>query len=77
MGNSGTPAKNKQQTPGKGYSIARVNQVSVDATPDGVDIVLGMFYINAIPAIILFDSGATHSFMSARYANTNEIPLLI
>ena len=43
MGNSGTPAKNKQQTPGKGYSIARVNQVSVDDTPDGADIVLGMF----------------------------------
>ncbi|KAL5648114.1 hypothetical protein ACJX0J_042469, partial [Zea mays] len=40
VGNSGTPAKNKQQTPGKGYSIARVNQVSVDATPDGADIVL-------------------------------------
>jgi hypothetical protein len=76
MGNSGTPAKNKKQTPGKGYSIARVNQASVDATPDGADIVLGMFYINSIHATILFDSGATHSFMSARYANTNEIPLL-
>jgi hypothetical protein len=35
-----------------------------------------MFYVNTIPATILFDSGATHSFMSARYANTNEIPLL-
>jgi predicted aspartyl protease len=35
-----------------------------------------MFYVNAIPATILFDSGATHSFMSARYANTNEIPLI-
>jgi hypothetical protein len=73
-----TPVQNRQQTPGsgKGYSIAKVNQVSVDATPDGGDIVLGMFYVNAIPATILFDSGATHSFMSARYANTNEIPLL-
>ncbi len=49
----------------KGYSIARVNQVTADATPDGADIALGMFYINAIPATILFDSGATHSFMSA------------
>jgi hypothetical protein len=36
-----------------------------------------MFYINAIPATILFDSGATHSFMSAQYANTNELPLKI
>ena len=71
-----TPVQNKQQTPGKGYSIAKVNQVSVDATSDGGDLVIGMFYVNAIPATILFDSGATHSFMSARYANTNEIPLL-
>jgi predicted aspartyl protease len=73
-----TPIQNKQQTPGssKGFSIARVNQVSVDATPDGADIILGMFYVNAVSATILFDSGATHSFMSARYANTNEIPLL-
>jgi predicted aspartyl protease len=34
-----------------------------------------MFYINAIPAAILFDSGATHSFISARYATTNELSL--
>jgi hypothetical protein len=34
-----------------------------------------MFYMNAIPATILFDSGPTHSFMSARFANTNELPL--
>jgi hypothetical protein len=60
---------------GKGFSIARVNQVSADATAEGANIALGMFYINAIPATILFDSGATHSFMSARYANTNELPL--
>jgi hypothetical protein len=72
-----TPMQKKQQTPGsgKGFSIARVNQVSADAIAEGVDIALGMFYINAIPATILFDSGATHSFMSARYANTNELPL--
>jgi predicted aspartyl protease len=35
------------------------------------------FTFNAIPATVLFDSGATHSFMSARYANTNELPLKI
>src|SRR5699024_10761941 len=75
VGNSGAPAQNKQQTRGKGYSIASVNQVTADATPDGADIAFDMFYINAIPATILFDYGATHSFMSARYVNTNEIPL--
>jgi hypothetical protein len=76
-GESSTPAQNKQQTPtsGKGFSIARVNQVSAEATTDGADIAIGMFYINAILAAILFDSGATHSFISARYATTNELPV--
>jgi hypothetical protein len=61
--NSSMPAQNKQQTPtsGKGFSIARVNQVSVEATAD--------------ESAILFDCGATHSFISARYATTNELPL--
>jgi hypothetical protein len=77
MGNSSTPAHNKQQTPtfGKGFSIARVNQASGEATAYGADIAIVMFYINAIPVAILFDSGATHSFISARYATTNELPL--
>jgi hypothetical protein len=58
MGNPNTPAQNKQQTPtsGKGFNIARVNQVSVEATTDGADIAIGMFYINSIPSAILFDS---------------------
>jgi hypothetical protein len=34
-----------------------------------------MFNINSVPAVILFDSRATHSFISARYVNTNELPL--
>jgi hypothetical protein len=77
MGNSSTPTQNKQQTPtsGKGFSIARVNQVSVEATADGADIAIGMFYINSIPAAILFDYGVTHSFISAHYAITNELAL--
>jgi hypothetical protein len=77
MGNSNTPAQNKQQTPtsDKGFSIARVNQVSAEATANGADIAIGMFYINSIPAVILFDSGATHSFISASYATTNKLPL--
>jgi predicted aspartyl protease len=77
MGNSSTPAPNKQQTPGKGFNIVRVNQVSANATTDGVDITIDMFYINATPAAILFDSGATHSFISSLYATTNELPLQI
>jgi hypothetical protein len=34
-----------------------------------------MFFINSVPAAILFDSGAMHSFISTRYINTHELPL--
>jgi predicted aspartyl protease len=60
---------------GKGFNVARVNQVSVDATADGADIAIGTFYINIVPTTILFDSGAMHSFISGRYVNTNELQL--
>jgi hypothetical protein len=76
-----TPARSnvqgKQLTPAssKGFNIARVNQVSADATTDGADIAIGTFYINLVLAAILFDSGATHSFIYVRYVNTNELPL--
>jgi predicted aspartyl protease len=75
VANSSAPAQNKQQNPGKGFSIARVNQVSAEATSVGADIAIGMFYINAIPTALLLDSKAMHSFMSARFATTNELPL--
>jgi hypothetical protein len=77
MGSSSTTTTNKQQTPGKGFSIARVNQVSAEATADGADIAIGMFYINAILEALLFDSRATHLFIFARFATTNELPLKI
>jgi hypothetical protein len=64
MGNSSTLGQNKKQTPSKGFFIARVNQVSDEATADSADIAIGMFYINPIPAALLFDPGATHSFIS-------------
>jgi hypothetical protein len=75
--NPNTPARSnvqgKQQTPatGKGFGITRVNQVSAD----GTDISIGTFFINSVLVAILFDSGATYSFIFARYVNTNELPL--
>jgi hypothetical protein len=52
VGNSSAPAQNKQQTPGKGFSIARVNQVSADATAEGADITLGMSWLRKAKAVI-------------------------
>jgi hypothetical protein len=57
-------------------SVLMLVLVLMQQTPTSDSIVtISMFYINSIPAAILFDSRATHSFISAHYANTNELPL--
>jgi hypothetical protein len=44
-----------------------VNFTTLFELPEGVPIMMGTFSINHQPVIILFDSGATHSFISSKY----------
>jgi predicted aspartyl protease len=41
-----------------------VNLTTLSEIPEGTPIMMGTFSINHYPVIILFDSGATHSFIS-------------
>ena len=43
---------------------------------NALDIILGTFPINTIPAMVLFDSGASHSFISKRFALQNNFSML-
>jgi hypothetical protein len=45
----------------------RVNLTTLSELPEGTPIMTGTFSINHQPVIILFDSGATHSFISSKY----------
>jgi hypothetical protein len=45
----------------------RVNFTTVSELPEGAPIMTGTFTIYHQPAIILFDSGATHSFISSKF----------
>ena len=36
---------------------------------------LGTILVNSIPSYVLFDSGATHSFLSSRFVAQHQIPL--
>jgi hypothetical protein len=45
----------------------RVNFTTLAELPEGAPIMMGTFSINYTPVIILFDSGATHSFISDKY----------
>ncbi|WVZ63481.1 hypothetical protein U9M48_013108 [Paspalum notatum var. saurae] len=46
-----------------------------ETAADAPNVVLGMFIVNANPATILFDIGATHSFITRSYAEQNNIPI--
>ena len=42
----------------------RVHYTTIEETPEGEVVMAGMFLVNQQPAVVLFDSGASHSFMS-------------
>jgi hypothetical protein len=47
----------------------------VDEAQEAPDVVLGMFSINSTTVIVLFDSGASHSFISIAYMEKHNIPV--
>ena len=55
----------------------QVHHLSVDEAQENPEVVIGMFPINNIRAIILFDSGASHSFVSRSFIAQNKFPCSI
>jgi hypothetical protein len=47
----------------------------VDEAQEAPDIVLGTFLINVTFALVLFDSGASHSFISAACVEKYNLPI--
>ena len=51
-----------------------VHHLSADEAQENPEVVTGMFSVNTIPAVILFDSGASHSFISRSFVAQNKFP---
>jgi hypothetical protein len=56
------------------YGKAKVNHVYVEQVEDTPDVVLGEFMVQSFLATVLFDSGASHSFISFYFVETHDIP---
>jgi hypothetical protein len=41
------------------------------------DVLLGMFFINATSTVVLFDSRASHSFISVVYVEKHNLPITL
>ena len=55
-------------------SSGYVNQILVEDTTATSDVILGTLPVNHVPASVLFDPGASHSFMSESYALRHDFP---
>jgi hypothetical protein len=54
-----------------------VNHVTTEEAQQAQDVVLGMFLASSHPAIVLFDSGASYSFISSRFVAKHHLPITI
>jgi hypothetical protein len=51
--------------------------VTTEKAQQAQDVVLGMFLANSHPATVLFDSGASHSFISLSFVVEHQLPITI
>jgi hypothetical protein len=59
------------------YVHGKVNLVVVEEAQQAPDVVIGTFFINDTSAFVLFDSRASHSFISARYVEKYNLPIAL
>jgi hypothetical protein len=52
-----------------------VNHVVVEDAQPAPDVIIGMILINNNGAIVLLDSGASHSFVAANFVQKHNLPL--
>ncbi|KAI3816068.1 hypothetical protein L1987_15753 [Smallanthus sonchifolius] len=50
----------------------RAFQITTEEAKDVPDVVSGIFLLNSLPACVLFDTGASRSFISLKYANSRK-----
>jgi hypothetical protein len=51
--------------------------VTTEEAQQAQDVILGMFLASSHPATVLFDSGASHSFISSSFVVKHQLPITI
>jgi hypothetical protein len=59
------------------FTFGKVNHVTAEEAQQSQDVVLGMFLAKSHLATILFDSGASHSFISSKFVAKHNLPITI
>jgi hypothetical protein len=53
----------------------RIIHVTAEEAQEAKDVVLGTFLINSVPATVLFDSGASYSFIIEQFVEKHDVPM--
>jgi hypothetical protein len=69
-GANSVPVATKQN-----YVRRKVNHVALEESQEALDMVIGTFFVNDTSAVVLFDSRASHSFISATYVEKHNLSI--
>ncbi len=59
------------------FAYGKVNHVTAEEAQQSQDVVLGMFLASSHPATVLFNLGASHSFISSSFVVRHQLPITI
>jgi hypothetical protein len=71
---SKAPSSNSQLSKTQYHGRVRVNHVDTQEAHQAPRVVLGEFLVEFTPAAVLFDSGASHSFIGTGFVENHGIP---
>jgi hypothetical protein len=57
------------------FTRSRINHVAIEEAQEAPNVILGTFLVNSNTTIILFNPGASHSFISATYVSKYNLPV--
>src|SRR6185503_4042863 len=71
---SNNKGNNANQQP---YGRARVNHINAQEAQGAQGVVLGECLVSSTLATVLFDSGASHSFISSNFVDKHNVPTIL
>jgi hypothetical protein len=69
--------QHRGQQRGAAPRTGRIKNITMDGIPAEEEMLAGMFFLNERPIVILFDSGASHDFMSSTCAKKARLTLMV
>jgi hypothetical protein len=75
-----TPTRGANSVPvaaRQNFICGKVNKVAVEEAQEAPDVVIDTFPVNNLSAVVLFDSRASHSFISAAFVEKHNRPMAL